>query len=167
MAQKKYKMTQKKYMRSLKMFNSVRKNLLLGLVLALFYSVSSSAALVQSSGYYLEGNVGFGTDGNAAGIVNTGYKFFDNFALEAGFGLMPNGYFDLAAVGIIPFTNGFEIFGKIGGALNDYNPAIFGGLGICYAFTSNFVGSVQGVIVSASSDDDEMYAATVGVSYIF
>jgi hypothetical protein len=144
----------------------------------MFVGSLAYAGLSQSSGAYLEGNLGFGPGSHLMGDANLGYKICDFFGIEggfAGFGKINhqdnNYFFDAAAKGIMPFGNGFELFGKLGMAHahseGDSNPVLFGGVGLGYAFTPNLSGTIQGFTTTQSGNVPSMYAGTVGLTYIF
>jgi hypothetical protein len=144
----------------------------------MFMGSLAHAGLAQSSGAYLEGNIGFGPSSHFMGDANLGYKICDFFAVEGGFADFGkidhhgnNYFFDAAAKGIMPFGNGFELFGKLGMAHansgDDSNPVLFGGVGVGYAFTPNLSGTVQGFTTTQSGGVPSMYAGTVGLTYIF
>jgi hypothetical protein len=121
----------------------------------------SYAALTKSSGLYVDGNFGFRNGAEVAATFDAGYKFNNNLGVEGGVDFLSSTYIDVAAKGIIPFDNGFELFAKLGGTFDLH---LFGGLGVGYAFTPNLSATLQGIVVS---DDSTPYALTLGLGYIF
>lgn len=167
------------------------------------------APVNTGSGYFISGNIGYGkvkeTISNAntdnSGFVynfNGGYRFNKNFGLELGYTSLPNvkangrsvakenSIIDIAAIGRIPFANGFNVFGKAGLArvhtnyvdtLTDTDGKIYNGdkvkiapylgIGAGYAVTQNVELDVQVAGTPKQDTVPAMYAVTGGVAYIF
>lgn len=143
----------------------LKKWVLLFGCLALISSASTFAALSQSSGAYVEGNLGTATKADWAGTLNFGYKFNINAGLELGYAHLRENFVDMAAKAIMPFSNGFELFAKLGPALQDFDInkiRFYGGVGGGYSFTPNLSGTLQGIAFTSGD-----YAATAGLTYIF
>jgi hypothetical protein len=130
-------------------------------ILYLILSNCTYAAMPKSSGAYVEGNVGVRNDQKVAFIANGGYKFNKNFAVEGGLNLLGKTYFDAAAKVIMPFNNGFDIFGKAG-ITNTID--FYGAVGIGYNFTPNVAVTAQGILIT---DKENKYAGTLGLTYMF
>lgn len=156
------------------------KNFLKPVVILSTIGLSSlaHAGLAQSSGGYAEGNLGLGPASKFMGDVNLGYKFNDFFAIEGGFAKFSeiksssdNYFFDGAIKGMMPFGNGFELFGKLGMAeayaYDQNKPVIYIDAGLGYALTPNWSATLQGFTTTENSDVPSMYAGTIGLTYIF
>lgn len=130
-------------------------------IIYLILSNSTFAAMPKSSGAYVEGNMGVREHKKVVFIANGGYKFNKNLAIEGGLNFFAKTYFDAAAKLILPFNNGFDIFGKAG-ITNTID--FYGGLGVGYNFTPNIAVTAQGIVIT---DDGGKYAATLGLTYMF
>lgn len=176
----------------------MKKCLLFALTGVLSFSVVAEANV---SGCYAEGHLGYGevnetvkgfsTDNDGLmGGVNLGYRVNRNFAVEAGYALFPdvktdyftaskeNYYFDLAAKGIMPIGNGFDLFAKLGCAMahtkwgdmvggeRESKIVAFGGVGASYAIKPSIALVVQGTTTTKSRDDvPAMLAASMGLNF--
>jgi hypothetical protein len=136
-------------------------------------SAPAFAALAKSSGPYVEGSLGADTHAaNLAGSANVGYKINDYFAIEGGGTMYDDGYFlDLAVKGIFPFSNGFNIFGKFGGAEahghGDFEPVVYFGAGVGYSFTPNLSLALQWNTTTANNGVEAPNLIFVGLNYSF
>ena len=153
--------------------NMLKKIAVASFFVLFFFSSLSFGALAQSFGPYVEANVGSDIDFNLAGNANAGYKINDFFAIEGGGALYSgkdsNYLFDLAIKAIFPFSNGVNIFAKLGGAEahghGNFEPVVYYGAGVGYSFTPNFTGIVQW---NTTSKNDGVGAPTlffVGLNY--
>ena len=142
-------------------------------------------------------NTGFG------GGIDAGYQFTQNIAAEAGVYMMPqatykltldgltvgkpkvtNNFIYAAAKGILPFSNGFNLFGKLGiagvqqtgnhaaktlmdGFKNRTGAAVLLGLGAGYNITKQVSVNVQALGTSKSGKIPANLIGTVGVAYHF
>jgi hypothetical protein len=145
--------------------------------LALFFFNSASfAALAQSSGPYVDVNVGSDIDFNLSGSADVGYKVNDFFAIEGGGATYSssngsNYLFDLAAKAILPFASGANIFAKFGGAYvhghGSFEPVVYYGAGVGYSFTPNLSGVLQW---NTTAENDGVGAPNlfyIGLNYNF
>jgi hypothetical protein len=143
-----------------------------------FISSRVFAALAESYGFYVEGNVGLGPDQHITGNANAGYKINDYFGIEAGYALFSkikckdsNYFFDAALKGILPFDSGFSVFGKAGMAeahsVDTYKPAVYLGIGLGYDFTPKLEGTVQIFTTTENDIVPAMYAGTIGLTFLF
>jgi opacity protein-like surface antigen len=137
----------------------LKKSILI--IFSAFLTTSVFAALPKSSGIYAEGNLGIRNNSNIAFTANAGYKFNNNISFEAGVASLAKTYYVAAAKLIMPFNNGFSIFGKAG-ITQKIN--FYGGAGVSYAFTPNWSSSIQGIYINDASGK---YAATFGLTYLF
>lgn len=143
----------------------IKKTALLFGILGLICSSAVFAALSHSSGPYVEGDLGIANQGRVVGIVNGGYKFNSNIAVEASYMHIGDNYLGINLKTMMPFNNGFDLFAKIGPTLRGIsadNLEIFTGTGGSYAFTPNISGNMQVFWVSGGE-----VGATLGLSYIF
>ena len=141
-----------------------------------FFNSNSFAALAQSSGLYGEINLGSSIDFNLAGSASIGYKINDFFAVEGGgstySGKDDNHYlFNCAMKGIFPFSNGVNIFAKLGGAeahgYNGFKSVIYYGAGVAYSFTTNITGALQFITTTENNGVEAPGLVFVGVNYSF
>jgi len=153
-------------------------------------SVNQTANPYDHHGAYIEGNIGqvfaeasFDIDGYRVGDtvrgglganVNGGYQFNRYFALEGGYTYYGHSVnmVDVAAKGIIPITNRFNIFGKIGpgylfttGSNSGSTAALFGGIGAAYALTPSLDINIQGA--GATEGFFSFGLASLGLTYHF
>jgi OmpA-OmpF porin, OOP family len=166
-------------------------------------SLTAFAAKLPEKGVYFGGNVGYGQvrvkdDTNSVSVkrngfswtIDGGYQFNPNFALEAGFNSFPDVKVDGltimksnysvygAAKGILPFENGFNIFGKLGVAyahrnidlviVNEAKSALvgYGAVGAGYAIADNTEITIQAAGTTKSGDKvPAMIQTTVGLTY--
>jgi hypothetical protein len=137
---------------------------------------SAFAALAQSSGFYVEANVGSARDITLTAFeANLGYKINDFFATEGGAAIYSNDnsdyLFDLAIKGIFPFSNGINIFAKFGGAEahgdNGFKPVVYYGAGIGYSFTPNLTGMLQWNTTTENNGVRAPNLVLVGLNYNF
>lgn len=147
------------------------------IVFALFFFNSASfAALAQSSGPFVEVNIGSNSDFDLASHISLGYKINDFFAVEGGgatySGDNNNHYlFNLAFKGIVPFSNGFNIFAKFGGAkahgVNGFKSVVYYGAGAGYSFTPNVTGVLQWNTTTENNGVEAPNLFFVGLNYSF
>lgn len=184
-------------------------------IFGLFYSAASLADssisnLASTGQFYVDGGMGYGKTDTAGislpkldenGLVYTfggGYQFNNYLGLEAGYTRFPdvkasknliakdNKLIDIAAKGILPLSNKFNVFGKLGVARvgSDFAQGVFTndgrsisgsqskilpylGAGLGYSLTQNVDFSVQLAGSPRSGVMPAMYGLTAGITYKF
>lgn len=145
------------------MRNTTNKNLLIGL--AALSTVALSAPAQADGQWFIGGSVAQSyvdenglDDDDTGGKIFGGYQFNKHFSIEGSYydfgeatqgsnGLELDG-FGLAAVGTIPVSAKFSLFGKVG--IHDWD--------------ADTLGSTN-TLISRSSDTDAFYGVGVGVGY--
>ena len=157
----------------------IKRNFKILLLIAAFGV--SSLAIAETppvSGFYATVNTGFGPDFRIMGDVDLGYKINNFFATEVGAaafstigGRGDNYLFDAAAKGIMPLSNGLDLFAKLGLAeahtVGQYRAVLYTAAGIGYDFTTNVTVTLQGMLTNKSDDVPSMRAGTIGLTYYF
>jgi hypothetical protein len=145
-------------------------------------SMTASAAPIKPSGFYLEGSLGMSNsdlaldDTDFAYNFSFGYKINPFIAIEAGLTEDKSALYDLAVKGILPFSNGISLFGKIGLGLEngdtftlDLEPVTYFAGGASYNITPRLAVFIEESAVTSASEEniDGRYFSLIGLNYTF
>lgn len=133
-------------------------------ILLLLMCISTIPAATAAA--YIDANIGANTSWNSLGLnADAGYMFNKYLGLEGGLTYSPGysynwgpGYsyntsywmFDGAVKGVLPLSNIFELYGKLGLALNNYTTTWNGCNGISCG-GPNYSGSNIGILVAGGA----------------
>lgn len=170
----------------------------------LLTATTAAFANFNHQGAYIGGNLGWGkvneTVSGAPKQNNTGFAFsadagymFNQYiGAELGYNQYPdetfgagirgnsNYSFDIAAKGVVPINNSFNLFGKLGLASVHHNlsgpvvnarsttkPAVYLAGGVGYDFTDNFGVNAQVAATTKNGNVPSMYGVTGGLQFNF
>jgi hypothetical protein len=147
-----------------------------------FTSLPSFAMLAKPNGVYVEGGLGVSStdlglgDSRFAGNVSVGYKMSELFAIEGGLNMDGNELYDIVIKGMLPFSNGITLFGKVGlGMSSDeffswhYEPVAYFAGGVSYNLTPKLGIFIQESAVTEDTENNipGRYFSTIGLNFIF
>ena len=140
---------------------------------------NSSGSNTATSDNLLVYGLGLGYQFNPYFAVESGFMNFGKQSNDVGTKLKSNWNFDLAAKGILPVADQFDLYGKLGGAyvtstwvsrnknMNDF--ALEGALGASYTINSQLRTNLEALFVGKGQANNVLgrRAITLGMAYSF